>query len=465
MFASSVYEARRQALAQGLPGGLVLLPGHGASPVNFAANWYPFRQDSTFLYYAGLARPGLAVLMDLDAAETVLVAEDAGPDEEIWSGPRPPLQEDALRVGIRATGTWSQLADRLQEARSRGRRLHYLAPYRADQALTLARLTGQSPAGVADGVSEALAAVVIAQRLIKEDREVAAIEAALALSAAAFQEILPAVAPGALETVLAARLEASMRIAGGRPAFATIVTGRGAILHSQPAARPLGERDLLLVDFGAEEPGGYASDITRTLPASGRFRPEQRAVYDIVRRAQNQAELGLAPGATFREVHLAAAAVIVEGLVDMGLMAGPVDAAVAAGAHALFFPHGLGHPLGLDVHDLEGLGEDRVGYDQEVTRSPQWGLAALRFGRRLQAGMVMTVEPGIYFNPALAARWQAEERCAAFIRYGRLGAFLGLGGIRVEDDFLITAEGARRLGPPIPREAATLEALLSPGGA
>jgi Xaa-Pro aminopeptidase len=464
MFASSVYEARRLDLAQRLPGGVVLLPGQGESPVNFAANCYPFRQDSTFLYYAGLGRPGLAVSMDLEAAETLLAAEESGPDEEIWNGPQPSPQEDALRVGIPATETWAQLADRIREAQARGRSLHYLPPYRADQVLTLARLTGQAPERVAAGASEALAAAVIAQRLIKEPREVAAIEAALVLSAAAFQELLPAVAPGALETVLAARLEAAMRAAGGRPAFATIMTGRGAILHARPAERPLGAQDLLLADFGAEAPTGYASDITRTLPVSGRFSPAQRDLYDIVRRAQAQAEARLTPGAAFREVHLAAAAVIVEGLMDMGLMAGPVDDAVAAGAHALFFPHGLGHPLGLDVHDLESLGEDRVGYDQEVTRSRQWGLAALRFGRRLQAGMVMTVEPGIYFHPALAARWQAEARAGDFIRYARLAPFFGLGGIRIEDDFLVTAEGGRRLGPAIPREASSLEALLAPGG-
>jgi len=464
MFPADVYRTRRRGLAGQVGAGLVLLPGQSDSPVNFPGHCYPFRQDSTFLYYIGLDRPGLAVLLDLETGEELLAAEAPDPDEEIWSGPRAPIAEEAHQAGLSATGTWEDLAARLRDEGGRGRPVHYLPPYRADQLLNLARLTGRAPEAAAGGASEALAAAVIAQRLIKEPREVAEIESALSLSAAAFQDLIPAVAPGALETALAARLEASLRGAGGRPAFATILTGRGAILHGVPAPRPLGADELLLVDFGAEAPSGYASDITRTLPVAGRFTPRQRDLYDIVRRAQAQAEARLRPGVAFREVHLAAAMAIAEGLIDLGVMAGPAADAVAAGAHALFFPHGLGHPLGLDVHDLEALGEDRVGYDAEVPRSRQWGLAALRFGRRLAAGMVMTVEPGIYFHPALAARWERERRGAGFVRYGRLAPFMGVGGLRIEDDFLVTAEGARRLGPAIPRESATLEALMAGAG-
>ncbi len=243
-----------------------------------------------------------------------------------------------------------------------------------------------------------------------------------------------------------------------RFAFAPIVTPRGDILHGGIRSAALKAEDLLIVDIGAESPRVYASDFTRTLPVGGRFTSPQRELYEIVLKAQKTAIAAIAPGKLFRDIHLAAAKVICRGLVDVGVMRGAVEEAVAEGAHALFFPHGLGHMLGLDAHDMEALGEDWVGYDDEVARSEQFGLNALRLGRRLERGFTLTVEPGIYFNRALIEKWRCERRADAFINYDQLAAFDGFGGIRIEDDILVTDDGARVLGPTIPKSVATVEA-------
>jgi Xaa-Pro aminopeptidase len=245
---------------------------------------------------------------------------------------------------------------------------------------------------------------------------------------------------------------------GRRFAFAPSVTPHGDILHGGVSPEPLKAEDLLVVDIGAESPRGYASDITRTLPVRGRFLTRQRELYEIVLKAQKAAIAAIAPGKRFRDIHLTAAKVICQGLKDVGVMRGHVDEAVAEGAHALFFPHGLGHMLGLDVHDMEALGEDFVGYDNDVRRSKQFGLAALRLGRRLENGFTLTVEPGIYFNRVLIDQWRLERRAAAFIDYEKLAAFDGFGGIRIEDDILVTEDAGRVLGPTIPKSVATVEA-------
>ena len=342
-----------------------------------------------------------------------------------------------------------------------GRRLHYLPAYRADQVLRLSRLLAISPGQVGCGASLDFVRAVVAQRSIKTAQEVAEIESALGLCRNLFRALVQHLPRETTALSLAGILEGVVRAAGRRLAFPPIVTTRGEILHGKPDTTALRPGDLLLMDIGTESGEHYASDITRTVPVGGRFQARQKAIYDIVLAAQKAAIAAAAPGVPFLTLHRLAAGVICEGLRSLGLMRGRVDDAVAAGAHALFFPHGLGHMLGLDAHDMESLGEDHVGYDNETVRSDQFGLAALRLGRRLEAGFVVTVEPGIYFIPALIDRWRQEKRCASFIAFEKLAPYRGFGGVRIEDVILITADGARVLGPVIPKTAATVEAACA----
>lgn len=460
MFSQAVYQSRRAQLVKRLRSGLVLIPGHGTSPINFAANTYPFRQDSTFLYFGGPSRPGLFILMDCDANQSLLCGPEPAPEDKIWSGPAPALAELAAATAFDQAATLGDLGARLSAAREQGRPLHFLPPYRADQTLMLSELLELAPAQVADRVSRALIDAVVDQRSIKSDEEVAEIEKALVICAAMFQAATADRLENQRPPAIAGRMAAIAASRGSAWSFAPIVTPHGDILHGGLHPDPLQDGDLLVVDVGAESPEGYASDITRTLPVVGRFDSRQRELYTIVLEAQRTAIDAIAPGKRFLDIHREAATIICRGLKELGLMRGDVDEAVAEGAHALFFPHGLGHMLGLDAHDMEALGEDAVGYDEDVRRSEQFGLAALRLGRCLAPGFVVTVEPGIYFNAALIGQWRRERRAEAFIDYDRLTAFEGLGGIRIEDDVLVTAANARILGPTIPKSVANLEAAL-----
>ncbi len=460
MFSTQTYQARRAHLVNRVRSGLVLLIGHQVSPINFGANAYPFRQDSTFLYFGGPSSPGHAVVVDCDANEAWLCGNEAEPEEALWSGPVPTLEAWAEAGGFDRTTSLDALVDLLAAAQRADRPIHFLPDYRADITLTLARLLSIPTRQVQAGVSRELIAAVVAQRAIKTDEEVAEIEVALGICRNIFQEIATIGLENQMPAVIAGRMAMVALSRDSRFAFAPIVTPHGDILHGGVAVDPLKPKDLLVVDVGVESPRGYASDITRTLPVGGRFDHRQRDIYEIVLKAQKTAIAAMAPGVRFRDVHLNAAGVICQGLKEMGIMQGDVDEAVAAGAHALFFPHGLGHMLGLDAHDMEALGEDHVGYDDATQRSQQFGLASLRLGRHLESGHVVTVEPGIYFNRGLIERWRAAQRAAGFIDYGKLAAFEGFGGIRIEDDVLVTDTAARVLGPTIPKSVATIEASL-----
>ena len=458
MFDPIVYRRRREVLRETVRDGIVLLPGLDPSPINFAANPYPFRQDSSLLYYTGLNGPGSTLLIDIDAARETLYGVDSSLDDVIWSGPSPLLPELAAAAGIGITGAPAQLAAVIQQAHDAGRTVHYLPPYRPDQVLSLARLLGVPPNRVNAGASAALIRAVVSQRAVKSPAEVAEIESALGLTRKLFQALVRHLPQENTGIGLAGILEGLARSNGSRLAFPPIITSRGEILHSAPDNQPLPAGGLLLMDIGAESREYYASDITRTLPVSGRFSSRQKDIYEIVLATQKTAAEQAAPGVRFRDVHLKAAATICEGLRDLGLMKGAVEDAVREGAHALFFPHGLGHMLGLDVHDMESLGEDNVGYDRETIRSDQFGLSALRLGRRLEVDFVVTVEPGIYFIPALIDRWRQDGRWTSFIAFDKLSAYRRFGGIRIEDVIHIMPRGSRFLGPMIPKSAATLEA-------
>ena len=458
MFDPIVYRRRREVLRETVRVGIVLLPGLDPSPINFAANPYPFRQDSSLLYYTGLNEPGNTLLIDIDADRETLYGVDSSLDDVIWSGPSPLLPELATTAGIGITGTPEQLAAAIQKAQDAGRTVHYLPPYRPDQVLSLARLLGVSPYQVNAGASAALIRAVVSQRSVKSPAEVAEIESALGLTRKLFQALVRHLPQENTGIGLAGILEGVARSNGSRMAFPPIITCRGEILHSAPDNQPFFAGGLLLMDIGAESREYYASDITRTLPIGGRFTPRQKDIYEIVLAAQKTAAEQAAPGVRFMDVHLQAAATLCEGLRDLGLMKGAVEDAIQEGAHALFCPHGLGHMLGLDVHDMESLGEDHVGYDRETIRSNQFGLSALRLGRRLEVDFVVTVEPGIYFIPALIDQWRQDGRWAPFIAFDKLAAYRKFGGIRIEDVIHITPRGSRFLGPVIPKSIATLEA-------
>ncbi len=455
----ATYRQRRQTLRAAVPDGLLLILGGNDAPRNYVANVYPFRQDSQFLYFAGVSQQGMALVLEPDGTELLYGAPD-DPDDLIWHGPHPGLGDHAATAGVTFFKGLAELGPDLRAARSRGLAVHYLPPYRAERSFQLAELLACDPCQVAAGASAALARAVMTQRVVKSDAEIAEMEAALAVTARMYAAAMAATKPGRSEAEVAAALVAPAVAADCQQAFNPIVSVRGEVLHNTSYHNTLAAGDLLLVDSGAEASRSfYCSDITRTLPVSGRFSSEQREVYEVVLAAQMAAIAAASPERSNRELHFVAARAIASGLKDLGLMQGDVEAAVAAGAHALFFPHGIGHMLGLDVHDMEDLG-DVVGYDEGDARSTQFGLAYLRLARRLAPGWVITVEPGVYFIPALIDRWQGEGRHRDFIRYDRLDRYRRFGGIRIEDDVLITATGHRVLGPGIPKTVTELEALL-----
>ncbi len=460
----NVYRHRREDIRARVGSGLLLFPGHEVSPVNFAANPYPFRQDSSFLYFFGIDAPGFWGLVDADSGEDLLFGEEAGPEDWIWTGPSPSLEERADSAGVGVGGGKGDLIRRLRTAQSVGSALHFLPPYRGDQVLNLSTVTGLPPADIVAGTSGVLSDAVVSMRARKSSLEIGEIETALERTSALFFDVAQMLSDGERLLQLAGAVDSRVRQWGARLAFPMIMTLRGEILHAETADAPLVPSALLLADMGVESPMGYASDITRTFPVGGRFTPEQRDVYTVVLEAQRAAIRRMAPGVAFRDVHLTAARVIAHGLRDMGVLRGDPDRAVSEGAHTLFFPHGLGHLLGLDVHDMESIGEDRVGYDDEILRDRRFGFSALRFGRRLQPGFVLTVEPGIYFIPALIDQWRKDGRHADVIDYEALNRLSGLGGIRIEDDVLITARGCRVLGPRIPKTIEEVEAAVARGG-
>ncbi len=433
--------------------GLILLLGNDESPRNFAHNLYPFRQDSSFLYFFGIDLPGIAALIDTDSGAEILFGDDAHPDLIVWTGPQAPFAEIAATAGISATRPASALADALQSDRP----IYRLPGYRPETQLRFSEIApGIEP-------SADLIRAVVAQRAVKSAEEIEQIEKSLAVSHAVHTAAMRETFPGRAEYGLVADLEAIAHRHGARTSFNTIFSRRGEILHNPFHHNTLEDGDIVVHDSGAETALHYASDITRTIPANGKFDSRQRDVYSIALDSQQAAIDALAPGTPFRDLHSIAGRVILAGLAELGIVRGDIDAALAADAHTLFFPCGLGHMMGLDVHDMEALGEDYVGYDDEIQRNPAFGWRSLRLGRRLQPDWVVTVEPGIYFNGLLADRWRAAGTCADFIDFDAFDDFREFGGVRLEDDFLITADGYRLLGEPIPKTIEEVEAECAAG--
>ncbi len=458
-FTADTYRARREQLREALGGGLLLIPGNAPVWRN-ADNLHPFRQDSHFLYLTGIARPGLALLLDADSGEDVLLGPPEDFDDLVWHGPHPSLSDLASEAGVADVRDYSELGDVLEAAKRQGRAVHYPPPFMPGTQIELARLLGESVEAVKEGASASLMRALGEKRAVKTGAEIAEIEDAVAVSAEMYRVAMQMTRPGLREVeVRAAMLHAALRH-GREVSFEPITSVRGEVLHNHASGNTLRDGQLFLLDSGVETAEGYASDITRTIPVSGRFSDEQRAIYEIVLRAEEDAIERLRPGVNFRDLHLAAARTIVEGLKAAGLMKGDVEDAVEAGAHALFFPHGLGHPLGLDTHDVQDLG-DTYAYPADQPRSEQFGLSFLRFARDLAPGHVMTIEPGIYFIPVLIDRWRSEGRHTEFVDYDAVEHFRDFGGIRIEDDVLCTEDGARILGSGIPKSVEDVEAEMA----
>lgn len=458
---TQTYIERRRALRSAVTGGAILLVGQQETPRNYLANPYPFRQDSHFLYYVGTDLPDLAALI-LPGGEEILFGAPEDPDDLVWHGPHPVLGDHAAAAGIADHADFSTLGERLASLTAQQVAIHFLPPYRADRTERLTALLGWSADEVAAGPSADLVRAVVAQRSIKTDAEVAQIEDALAVSYEMYQAAYPLVAPGRRESEVAGAMQGVALAHDRAQSFSPIVSVRGEVLHNNTYSNVMQAGELLLIDSGTESPHYYASDITRTLPVSGTFEPRQRAVYQAVLDSQTAAIAAAKPGVTNKELHLIAARTMASGLKELGIMKGDVDEAVSVGAHALFYVHGLGHMLGVDVHDMEDLG-DAVGYPEGEPRSEQFGLAFLRLTKPLEAGFVITVEPGIYFVPALIERWKAASLHTGFINYEEAEKLVGFGGVRIEDDVLITTGGARILGKPIPKTIPDVEAALSQG--
>ncbi|NLH47549.1 MAG: aminopeptidase P family protein [Myxococcales bacterium] len=453
------YVERRAVLRGRVPGGAILLLGLNEAPRNYAANTYPFRQDSHLLYYTGIDLPDTALLI-LPDGEEIFFGVDVDLETIVWTGPVPPIADLAAGAGIRRSEDPSRLVDRLAALAAKNVPLHYLPPYRAEMTLRLGKLLRRASENVAAGASVELTRAVARQRSIKTPDEVAQIEEALRITALMYEVALRETRPGRREAEIAGLMQGVALSHERAQTFLPIVSVHGEIFHNTKYGNTLHGGELLLIDSGVESPLYYASDITRTIPVAGKFQERQAAIYRLVLAMQAAVIATASPATSNRELHLLAARTAVNGLKEIGLMQGEVEEAVRAGAHALFFPHGIGHMLGLDVHDMEDLG-DVVGYADGEARSSQFGLSFLRLARRLEPGFVLTVEPGIYFIPALIESWAAEKRHAEFIRYEALAPYRGFGGIRIEDDILVTETGCRVLGPGIPKDPAAIEAAMA----
>jgi Xaa-Pro aminopeptidase len=458
MFPTSTYEDRRKVLASRFKDGLLLFLGNNESPMNYADNCYPFRQDSTFLYYFGLDQPGLVALMDLDEGSAMIFGDELTIDDIVWMGNLPTIADRAGRAGVSETRPRRDFARVVGAAVEAGRIVRFLPPYRADNAQLLSEIVGLGPVEIAGRASLEFIQGVIAQRNIKSPEEIVEIERAVTTSVEMHIAGMRMARPGMRESDIAAEVEKVANAAGGGISFPVIATIRGETLHNHFHGNTLTEGDLFLLDAGAQTARGYAGDLSSTFPVSPTFSSRQRAVYEIQLASHRAAVDLLAPGVPNREVHFAACRVIAEGMKDLGLMKGNTEDALAAGAHAIFFPCGVGHLMGLDVHDMEDLGEVEVGWAGQP-KSTQFGLKSLRLGRELEPGFVITIEPGIYFIPQLMDLWRSRGHCAEFLDFDKLEEWRDFGGLRNEEDFLVTTDGARRLGPPKPVTVEEVETL------
>ena len=462
LFPKETYVNRRELLRRKVGNGLILIFGNNDAPSNYPANAYKFRQDSSFLYYFGQHRDGLVGVIDADSGEEWLIGNDIDLDDIIWFGSVDSVADMAEQSGVGKSAPMSRLESLVQDARDGGRKVHYLPPYRHDTMIQITDLLGIHPSKQREQASLALIKAVVEQRVVKSAEEIAEIERACAIGYDMHTTAMRMCRPGVTEQEIAGAITGIALSRGCGVSFQSILSMHGEIQHGYPSPRPLEAGRLMLCDCGAETNENYCSDNTRVTPISGKFTQKQKEIYQIVADAHDRVKEIARPGMKWLDCHLEAARVITEGLKTVGLMRGDTEEAVRAGAHAMFFVHGLGHHMGMDVHDMEGLGQIYVGFDDEVRPSTQFGLNCLRCGRRIQEGWVMTDEPGIYFIPALIDDWKSRGHNAEFINFDLVEQYRDFGGIRLEDDLLITADGCRYLGEKrIPYHVEELEAFLA----
>ena len=456
MFKKETYITRRALLKKSIGSGLLLFLGNDECGMNYADNGYHFRQDSTFLYFFGLPYAGLSAIIDIDNDKEIIFGDELTIDMIVWTGIQPTLHEKSERVGIREVRPYNEIEGYLKNAQAKGQTIHYLPTYRAEHQIKLFQWLGILPGSEQPSVPFIMG--VVNQRIYKSDEEIAEIEKACLVTADMHLAAMHTVRPGIRECDVAAAV-AQVAIANNfELSFPTIATINGQTLHNHDHSNLIKSGDMLLLDAGAETEMGYAGDMSSTIPADATFTPLQKDIYDIQVAAHEAAVAALRPGIRFETVYDQACAVIMDNLKQLGFTKGDPMEAVKAGAHAMFMPCGLGHMMGLDVHDMENLGEVYVGYNGQP-KSTQFGRKSLRLGRELEPGFVLTIEPGVYFIPELMDLWKSQNKFTEFINYDKLFQYCDFGGIRNEEDYLITADGARRLGKKIPLTTEEVEAI------
>ncbi|MCR5313751.1 MAG: aminopeptidase P N-terminal domain-containing protein [Bacteroidaceae bacterium] len=449
MFAKQVYVERRQTLKKKLGNGLVIIFGNNDAPTNYPGNTYRFRQDSTFLYYFGQKREGLVGIIDIDNDKEYLIGDDIDIDDIIWFGYVPSVAELGKQVGVEYSAPMAELEKIVKKAQKNAQEVMYLPPYRHDTMIQISDLLGIHPLKTRECASVKLIKAVVDMRAIKTDIEIAEIEDAMSIGYKMHTTAMKTCAPGLTEKYITGIIEGIAMSYGEKYSFQSILTMHGEIQHGYPSEAPLEAGRLMLCDAGAENMEQYCSDNTRVTPISGKFTQKQREIYSIVEACHDLVLEKAKPGLKWKDMHLDVCRMMTDRLKELGLMKGDTEEAVQQGAHAMFMPHGLGHMMGMDVHDMEGLGQNYVGFDDEVQPSTQFGLNCLRCGRRLQPGFVMTDEPGIYFIPHLIDLWKGQGLHKEFINYDAVEKYKDFGGIRLEDDILITETGNRMLGKDV----------------
>ena len=464
MFSKETYTSRRQTLKELVKDGLILLFGNNESPCNYPNNGYsPFRQDSTFLYYFGLQESGLIGVIDADSGEEWLLGDDVDVEDIVWYGSVPTIGSLAETVGVSNSARRAHIAKLVDDAKKQNRRIHFLPPYRHDIKIDIMDLVGIHPSQQAQAASLDLINAVVKMRSRKSEEEIEELERAAVIGYEMHTKAMRLIRPGRTEKFIAGQIDGTALSYGAHHSFPTIFSQHGEIMHGAPSMNSLESGRLVLCDCGGETINNYCSDNTRTMPVNGKYTQRQKEIYDIVDECHDLALEVSKPGVKYFDVHLAVCRRMTERLKELGLMKGNVDDAVEQGAHAMFLPHGLGHMMGMDVHDMEGLGQIHVGFDEETRpRLEQFGTNCLRMGRRLEEGFVITDEPGIYFIPALIDDWKAKGHCKDFINYDLLETYKDFGGIRIEDDILITENGCRFIGEKvIPYHTADVERYMA----
>lgn len=464
MFDTATYIRRRNELKKLVKEGIIILFGNNESPANFPNNgYYPFRQDSSFLYYFGLQRDGLVGIIDIDNDKDILVGNDIDIEDIVWYGSVESMTEMMQRCGAQETLPMKALKTICNEALSKHRKIHFLPPYRHDIKIQVFDLLGVHPIQQKEAASMELIKSVVKMRSAKEQQEIEELERAAVIGYKMHTTAMRLTKPGVTEKFVSGQVDGIAHSYGAMVSFPTIYTQHGEILHGAPSMNKLEEGRLVLCDAGGETLNNYCSDNTRTMPVNGKFTQRQLEIYSIVEACHDYTLELAKPGVKYADVHFAVCRLMFDRLKELGLAKGNTEEAVRAGAHAMFLPHGLGHMMGMDVHDMENLDQINVGFDEETRPNlEQFGTNCLRMGRRLEEGFVVTDEPGIYFIPALIDEWKAKKHCAEFLNFDKLETYKDFGGIRIEDDVLITKDGCRFIGKDrIPYHPKDVEAFMA----